>query len=293
MKIIRAKLEEIKEIPNGDICVGIERPKKYFDKALKKSKKMTIFSLRPDEELVPYPDKPYDKPGVRVTNELPDPADGPVVISSRGAPPEVLKSLKEKGYEFQNASCPYVQFQETHSIKLLEKGYHLVISSSPNHHGIERLTQIAAARGRKLFFAEYPEDVDKIDLGGSERIAVIAQTTQSLDNFKAVVNRLMDRFKDVRVINTICLDSLVRYPETEKLAREVDLVLVVGRTEGKSTRMVEICERAGTPARRLDSSEAILPEWFAGVDRVGIIGGNATHKSVIDKIEARIRELAG
>ena len=97
MKIIRAKLEEIKEIPNGDICVGIERPKKYFDKVLKKSKKMTIFSLRPDEELVPYPDKPYDKPGVRVTNELPDPADGPVVISSRGAPPEVLKSLKEKG----------------------------------------------------------------------------------------------------------------------------------------------------------------------------------------------------
>ena len=57
--------------------------------------------------------------------------------------------------------------------------------------------------------------------------------------------------------------------------------------------MVEICERAGTPAQRIDSRDAIRPEWFAGVDRVGIIGGNDAHKSVIDEIETRIQELTG
>ena len=292
MKIIRADLDKVKEIPHGDLCIGVERPKSYIDKALKKSKKLTIFSLRPDEELLPYPDKSYDQPGVRVTNKLSDPQDGPVVISARGAPPEVFEILKEKEYVYQDASCPYVRIQEKNSIKLLEKGYHLVISSSPNHHGIERLSRIAEARGKKLFLAEYPEDVDKIDLDPSERVAVIAQTTQSLENFKAVVGRLLDRFKDVHVVNTMCLDSVVRYPETEKLARQVDLVLVIGRTEGKSARMVEICEKAGTPARRFDRLEAIRPEWFKGVERVGIIGGNATHKSLIDKIEARVREIA-
>jgi len=75
VKIIRADLEKIKEIPAGDLCIGVERPKKYIDMALEKSQKLTIFSLRPDEELVPYPDKPYDRPGVRVTDKLPDPQD--------------------------------------------------------------------------------------------------------------------------------------------------------------------------------------------------------------------------
>jgi len=293
VKIIRADLEKIKEIPKGDLCIGVEGPKKYIDKALKKSKKLTIFSLRPDEELVPYPDKPYTQPGVRVTNKLPDSQDEPVVISARGAPPEVYEALKARGYDYQDASCPYVRSQEKVSIQLLKKGYHLIISSSPSHHGIERLSRIAEAQGKKLFFAEYPEAVDKIDLDPSEPVAVIAQTTQSLENFKAVVGRLLDRFKDVHVVNTMCLDSVVRYPETEKLARQVDLVLVIGRTEGKSARMVEICEKAGTQARRFDSVEAIRPEWFKGVKRVGIIGGNATHKSLVDQIEARVREIAG
>ncbi|MFC1817018.1 hypothetical protein ACFL0M_14030 [Thermodesulfobacteriota bacterium] len=292
MEIIRAKLEDIKEIPNGDLCIGVERPKKYFDKALQKKKRLIIFSLRPDEELIPYPDKAYDKMGVRVTNELPDSDNGMIVISSRGAPPEILQKLKEKGYEFQNANCPYVQYQEKNSIKLLGKGYHLVISSNPKHHGIERLSQIAQARGQKLFCAEYPEDVDQINLRPSERIAVIAQTTQSLENFKAVVNKLIDRYKDIRVVNTICLDSLVRYPETEKLARETDLVLVIGRSEGKTTRMVEICQQVGTPAHRFDRVEVLRPEWFEGVNRVGLIGGNTSHKSLVDRIEARVREIS-
>jgi len=292
VEIIRAKLENIKEIPNGDLCIGVERPKKYFDKALQKNQRLTIFSLRPDEELVAYPDKGYDRMGVRVTNELPAPDKGMIVISSRGASPEVFKTLKEKGYVFQNASCPYVQYQEKNAIKLLGKGYHLVISSNSTHHGIERLSQIAQSRGKKLFCAEYPKDVDRIDLKASARVAVIAQTTQSLDNFKAVVIKLIDRFKDIRVVNTICLDSLVRYPETEKLARETDLVLVIGRTEGKTTRMVEICERVGTPAYRFDSIDAIRPEWFEGIKRVGIIGGNTSHKSLIDQMETRIREIS-
>ncbi len=292
MKIIKADLDKIKEIPHGDLCIGVERPKNYFDKALKKYKKLNIFSLRPEEELVPYPDKPYDQPDVRVTNKLLEPQDGPVVISSRGAPPEVFQALKEQGYTYLDASCPYVRLQEKNSIRLLEKGYHLVISSNPSHHGIERLSRIAKARGKKLFFAEYPEEVDKIDLDPSERVAVIAQTTQSLENFKAVVARLLDRFKEVHAVNTMCLDSVVRYPETEALARQVDLVLVVGQTEGKSVRMLEICEKTGTPARRIDSADVIRPQWFKGVEQIGIIGDNATHKSLVEKIEERVREIA-
>jgi 4-hydroxy-3-methylbut-2-enyl diphosphate reductase len=293
MEIVRARLDEFEDIPDGDLCIGVDRPKYYYDKALEKANgTVTIYALRPEEELIPYPDKKYEARGVSITKELPDPKDGPVVVASRGAPPSVKRTLKEKAYDFQDATCPYVLVQEKKSLALLDEGYNLIICSNAHHHGIERLSKIAEERGQKVFCVEFPEEVDEIQLKPTARVAVIGQTTQWIENFKAVVAKLIERFKEVKVVNTICVDSLVRFPETERLARSVDLMLVIGRTEGMTFRMEEICKKVGTPVKRFDSLDVISREWFEGVGRVGIIGGNATHKSVVDAVEARVRAIS-
>jgi len=117
----------------------------------------------------------------------------------------------------------------------LDQGYDLVVLSSRTHHGIPRIQGIAREKGREVFIVEAEEDVDKIRLTRFEPVGVIVQTTFWIETYKKIMARILERFANVRVRNTACIDSLQRLPEVEQLAKRVE-VLIVFRLDRRDDR---------------------------------------------------------
>jgi 4-hydroxy-3-methylbut-2-en-1-yl diphosphate reductase len=175
---------------------------------------------------------------------------------------------------------------------LLDQGCHLVVLSSRTHHGVPRLQGIAKEKGREVFIVETEEDVDKIRLTRFEPIGVIVQTTFWMASYKKIMARILDRFANVRVKNTACIDSLQRLPEVEKLAKQMDVVVIFGWTEGMTTRMLEVARAFNRNVYKVEEVDEIKPEWFCGRERVGIIGANETPDWMVDEAVERIKAMA-
>jgi 4-hydroxy-3-methylbut-2-enyl diphosphate reductase len=191
-----------------------------------------------------------------------------------------------------DATCPFVTQQEEAEIELLNAGCHLVVLSSRTHHGIPRLQGIAKAKGKEVFIVEREEEVESIRLTRFEPIGVIVQTTFWLETYKKIMARILERFANVQIRNTACIDSLQRLPEVEKLAKQVDAIIIFGWTEGMTTRMVEVARVFNAHVHKIEKVEDLRLEWLRGKEKVGIIGANETPEWMINDAIERIKSMA-
>lgn len=296
MEVIKGDFSQTKGIPPSGLCVGVHRAGMIHQKMVQKlGDGLVVWSLRPDLDFVAFKKEGLGKKGIRSTSDMDsiDTCSEKLIYGVRGAPPQVRKKAEEMGLELlADATCPFVTQQEEAELELLEQGCHLVILSSRTHHGIPRLQGIAKEKGREFFIVEKQEDVDYIRLTRFEPIGVIVQTTFWIETYKKIMERLLDRFANVRIKNTACIDSLQRLPEVEKLAKQVDAVVVFGWTEGMTNRMVEVARAFNRNVYKIEKVEELKPEWFRGKEKVGVIGANETPDWMVDEAVARIQSLA-
>jgi 4-hydroxy-3-methylbut-2-enyl diphosphate reductase len=210
----------------------------------------------------------------------------------RGAPPQIRQKARDQGLELlADTTCPFVIQQEEAELELLDQGCHLVVLSSRTHHGVPRLLGIAKEKGREVFIVETEEDVNQIRLTRFDPVGVIVQTTFWMENYKKIMALILDRFANVRVRNTACIDSLQRLPEVEKLAKQVDALVIFGWTEGMTTRMLEVARAFNRNVYRIEKVGEIKSEWFRR-EKVGIIGANETPDWMVDEAAERIKAIA-
>lgn len=293
MEVVKGNLEGLKGIPRNGLCLGVHRAgtmhKRFADKL---GRPITVWSLRPENEFLAYDKQDIDGRGLRATGEL-DEIEESFIYGVRGAPPQVREEAEKRGLEvIADATCPYVVEQEEAAVKFLEDGLNLVLLSDPNHHGATRLRGIARKLERPLFIVEREEDVDKITLTRQEPIGVIVQTTFWLETYKAIVARLLERFANVHIRNTACIDSIQRLPVVAELARDNDAVVVVGWTEGMAYRMVETARMYSDKVLMLQHPDELDTDWFAGVQKVGVIGANETPEWMVDATVEKLRSLS-
>ncbi|MFA5605464.1 MAG: 4-hydroxy-3-methylbut-2-enyl diphosphate reductase, partial [Dehalococcoidales bacterium] len=127
------------------------------------------------------------------------------------------------------------------------------------------------------------------------RLGILSQTTQIPDSFAEFIKKLLvsPLFKDaeLRVADTICHDIRQRQINSLELAKECDLVLVVGgHTSANSRHLVELCSTV-TPTYLVETADEIRPEWLEGKDYIGVTSGASTDESTIDEVVARLNEL--
>ena len=294
MEVIKAVFTETKGIPPSGLCVGVHRAGAIQKKMVEKyGEGLAVWSLRPDEDFVAFKKEGLGEKGIRATNDMESIREEKLIYGVRGAPPQIRQKAREQGLELlADTTCPFVTQQEEAELELLDQGCHLVVLSSRTHHGIPRLQGIAKEKGREVFIVETEEDVDKIRLTRFEPIGVIVQTTFWMENYKKIMARILDRFANVRVKNTACIDSLQRLPEVEKLAKQMDVVVIFGWTEGMTTRMLEVARAFNRNVYKVEEVDEIKPEWFCGRERVGIIGANETPDWMVDEAVERIKAMA-
>jgi 4-hydroxy-3-methylbut-2-en-1-yl diphosphate reductase len=215
---------------------------------------------------------------------------GTVVFTAHGISPLVVEEAKRRGLNVVDATCSDVT--RTHDLvrRLSGEGYHVVYIGKRGH------PEPAGALGvapDATTLVETIEEVDGLDFPPGTRLAVTCQTTLSMWDTKAIIDRLVERFPDIAVHNEICLATQQRQEAAVLAATDVDCVVVVGSSRSSnSLRLVQVVEeRAGKPAFLVDTAADVRTEWFAGMRKIGVTAGASTPTQLTRQVIATIEGL--
>jgi 4-hydroxy-3-methylbut-2-en-1-yl diphosphate reductase len=212
-----------------------------------------------------------------------------VMVTAHGASARALANTRALGLNVVEATCPLVQVAHRAVMALVTDGYHPVIVGQRTHVEVRGITEDLDE------FDVVLEDRDVLDLVERPRIGVAAQTTQPVERVDRLVGLIRDRFpqSNVRVADTVCKPTKQRQRAAVELARQCDVVVVIGGAHSNNTReLVATCSRYCPRVHHVQDESGVRPEWFAAAEVVGITAGTSTPDQVVDRIDRRIRDLA-
>ncbi len=270
MRVIVAK--------GSGFCFGVKRALKIVEKALAK-RKGPFYSLGP---LIHNPQvvERLSRKGLKVINNLTGIKEGAFVIRSHGLPITTIELAKERGLKIIDTTCPYVKRAQERAKELEARGYQLVIVGDRGH------PEVKSMASEKSIVLQRPSQVEKVR--SYPRMGVVAQTTQSLENFKEIVKRLRSKAKELKVYATICNAVSRQQRSTRELAREADLVLVVGGRNSANTKRLFQISKGLTKAHHIEKASEIDKRWLRDKEIVGISAGASTPKWLIDEVVRKV-----
>ena len=222
-------------------------------------------------------------------NEVPPGAT--LVFSAHGVPNAIWAQAEERGFQIFDATCPLVTKVHVEVAKLHREGYEFIMIGHKGHPEVEG-TMGQLSEG--IHLVEDVSDVARVQLSQLEKIAVVTQTTLSVDDAAEIVAAVKQRFPQVREPKQqdICYATQNRQDAVKLLSPQVDVVVVVGSpTSSNSTRLRELAERLGTPAYMVDSAEDLQDAWFDGRARVGLTAGASAPEVLVQRVIERLRAL--
>jgi 4-hydroxy-3-methylbut-2-enyl diphosphate reductase len=226
--------------------------------------------------------------GIRTCTDAADIDTSTVMITAHGASESRLAQLRGRGLRVLNATCPLVRAAHRAIAVLVAGGCHPVIVGQAGHVEVRGLTEDLGDYDVIL------EDRDVDRLQERSRFGVVAQTTQPVERLYRVAALIRQRFpaSEIQMMNTVCLPTILRQQSAEELARQADLVLVVGGARSNNTRELEAtCRRHCARVFHVQSAADVRAEWLAGASIVGITAGTSTPDATIDEVEAAVRAL--
>jgi 4-hydroxy-3-methylbut-2-enyl diphosphate reductase len=216
-----------------------------------------------------------------------------LIYSAHGVSPAVRAAAQAQGLRTLDATCPLVTKVHLEAQRFAREGYEIVLVGHAGHVEVEGT--LGQAEGR-MRLVEDVDDVRALSAAGSDKLAVLTQTTLSVDDTREVTDALRARFPEIRLPrkDDICYATQNRQNAVKQLARESQLVLVVGAPESSnSNRLVEIAHKAGIPAHLVQGAADVRAEWLAGVETVGVTAGASAPESIVQQVVARLRALGG
>ncbi len=221
-----------------------------------------------------------------------------IAITAHGAPPAWYEDSERLGLALIDTTCPLVTKVQRLAKRLADQGYFLVIFGDASHPEVRGIlgwagtTRACAARTPQ----DLPWDGPRGTLATSpppRKVALISQTTKRTDDLLAFAQALLawvlPHGGELRVVNTICPPTWERQEALAKLARQVDLVIVVGgRKSSNSARLVELCRDLGTSSVLIERPEELNPTLLQGIRRIGLTAGASTPDQVIMSVLNRL-----
>lgn len=226
--------------------------------------------------------------GIRTATDIGDVSTATVMVTAHGASDRRLAELRAAHLRVLNATCPLVRTAHRAVATLVARGCHPVIVGQAGHTEVRGLTEDLEAFDVVL----HDEDVDR--LAARPAFGVAAQTTQPVERVERIAALIRRRFPQstVELINTVCLPTRLRQESAEALARQADVVLVIGGASSNNTKeLVATCRRHCPRVHHVQAAGDVRAAWLAGAATVGITAGTSTPDAVIDAVEARVRAL--
>ena len=274
--------------PRG-FCAGVDRAIEIVERALQRFGAPVY--VRHEIVHNTYVVKDLQSRGAVFVEELAEvPAGATLVFSAHGVARAVREEAAARGLRVFDATCPLVSKVHVEVAKLAREGYEFIMIGHRGHPEVEgTMGQLDAG----IALVETVQDVARLQPRG-ERLAVVTQTTLSVDDAAAILAEIKRRFPQVREPKKqdICYATQNRQDAVKVIARDVDVVVVVGSpTSSNSNRLRELAERLGTPAYMVDAADDLQPGWFEGRPRVGLTAGASAPDVLVQQVIARMKEL--
>ncbi len=229
--------------------------------------------------------KNFESQGVIFVEEIEDiPEGATVVFSAHGVSPEVRRVSRERNLKMVDATCPLVTKVHNEAKHYAAKDFFMIYIGHRGH--VEAEGTMGEAPDR-MVLVETPQDAEELEIQHYDRLAVLSQTTLSVDEVMATMAVLERRFPHIQkpAKGDICYATTNRQMAIRELAKESDLVLVVGSTtSSNSNRLREVAEQYGTESYLLSTIEEVRPEWRTNYKTVGISSGASTPEILVEDI---------
>jgi len=219
------------------------------------------------------------------------PRGATLVFSAHGVSQAVRAEADARGFSVFDATCPLVTKVHVEVAKLHREGYDFIMIGHKDHPEVEG-TMGQLTEG--IYLVEDVADVDTVQVAQSKKLAVVTQTTLSVDDAAEILRAVKRRFPSVREPKQqdICYATQNRQDAVKVLAPTVDVVIVVGSpTSSNSNRLRELAQRLGTEAYMVDTPEDLKPEWLDGKSRVGLTAGASAPDILVQQVIERLRAL--
>ncbi len=217
--------------------------------------------------------------GVGTVDSLDEVKGGTIIIRSHGVGPDVYDRVEAMGLNMVDATCPHVRKAQSSAKMLADEGYQVVIIGEKHHPEVKSIIEWA---GDGAVAIETEEEADALPKYG--KLGVVAQTTFSAPKFKLIVERLLDKSSDVKILRTICTATDQRQSAAMKLATEVDLMIVIGgKNSANTTRLAQLCSDK-CKTYHIETADELRDDWFDKIKKIGITAGASTPDWIIKEV---------
>ena len=275
--------------PRG-FCAGVDRAIEIVERALAKFGRPIY--VRHEIVHNTYVVNDLKAKGAIFIEELSDvPPGATLVFSAHGVSKAIQEEANRRGFHVFDATCPLVTKVHVEVAKLHREGYEFIMIGHKGHPEVEgTMGQLDSG----IHLVEDVEDVAHVAPSQTDKLAVVTQTTLSVDDAAEILNAVKARFPSVREPKQqdICYATQNRQDAVKMLSPQVDIVIVVGSpTSSNSNRLRELAVKLGTPGYMVDSADEIQAEWFEGKLRVGLTAGASAPEILVRQVIERIKAL--
>lgn len=276
---------------NAGFCFGVERAVQGAKELVAQEKKAyCLGELVHNRQVV----ETLEKGGMKTIDTLEEVTDDmqKVIFRAHGVAKQVYESAKEKGITYLDLTCPKVlhlhQLAENHS----QKGAFVILTGSREHP--ENIGTISMVE--KGFILERPEEVEEAWQAylqsGCKQLALLSQTTYSLEKFNKIKQSLLTKCPDLIIENTICASTKLRQEETKEIAKQVTkMVIIGGKNSSNTKKLYEVAKVECEATYLVETAEELNPADFRSEDVVGIMAGASTPKESIYEVEEFLKKI--
>jgi 4-hydroxy-3-methylbut-2-enyl diphosphate reductase len=284
-----AGLEVLLAEPRG-FCAGVDRAIEIVERAL--GKFGAPIYVRHEIVHNTYVVNDLKAKGAIFIEDMDDvPAGATLVFSAHGVSRAVQLEAAARGFRIFDATCPLVTKVHVEVAKLAKEGYEFIMIGHKDHPEVEgTMGQLDSG----IHLVEDVADVALIAPTQTGKLAVVTQTTLSVDDAAAIAAAIKARFPHVREPKQqdICYATQNRQDAVKLMSPQVDVVVVVGSpTSSNSNRLAEVARKLGTPGYMVDSADELQPQWFEGCQRVGLTAGASAPEILVTQVIARLKAL--
>ena len=275
--------------PRG-FCAGVDRAIEIVDRALAKFGRPIY--VRHEIVHNTYVVNDLKNRGAIFIEELDDvPAGATLVFSAHGVSKAIQREAERRGFQIFDATCPLVTKVHVEVAKLHKEGYEFIMIGHKGHPEVEgTMGQLDSG----IHLVEDVADVARIQPAQTTRLAVVTQTTLSVDDASEIAAAVKARFPQVREPKQqdICYATQNRQDAVKVMSGQVDIVIVVGSpTSSNSNRLAELARKLGVTSYMVDNADELRSAWFEGRSRVGLTAGASAPEILVKAVIDRIRAL--
>ena len=268
-------------------CFGVRRALRLLEEAAQTHGRVeTLGSVVHNRQAV----ESLEQLGVRRLESLEEATGNVIAVTSHGLSHDMIEQIKARGFEIVDTTCPNVRRAQKAAEELGKDGFWVVIYGDVDHPEVRGVLGWVGRIGT----ATLDSGVVRKLAGRHRRVGILSQTTQNAEHFVSfateVISALLPRVEELRIVNTICDATRKRQEAALKVAKRVDLMIVVGGHESANTRrLAEVCADTGVETHHIETAEEVQDSWLKP-RRIGITAGASTPDHVIDEVIRKLEE---